>query len=389
LSQILDCSEWRQYRCPTGNRSAIAHRSEPAPPRCERQHALGAGPRLLPELAAEAEGFVAIANGQVVRDALGRDRRHARSALGLAADGTLILAMARQTPEGVSLPELAQFLQEQGAIAALNLDGGRSSSLDYRGDTFSGQGDASGQLARSFPLRSGDRRPRAPVQKPGFSPETHKFRPPTDKETGFFGLLTWGNRIGEGGLRCGDSVGGLGMTILTRSIAMSDTNLTDLAAAIATLEAMDAGSPVFPSAIQAAIAQLEAQRQRGNLQQLAGCWRLVWTSGSGRFLPRAWQCFDLATSDFANRLEFPLGYLSASSRFSYTPRQRLEFTVERIAVKFGSLQFGVPLGAWAKGWLQTTYLDGEWHLERGDRGGLALYRRDRSADEPPQRGTVI
>lgn len=170
---------------------------------------------------------------------------------------------------------------------------------------------------------------------------------------------------------------------------MSASEPTDLAAAIATLEAMDAGGPVFPQAIQAAIAHLEAQRQRGDQPQLAGCWRLVWTSSSGRFLPRALQCFDLATSSLANRLEFPLGYLSANSRFSYTPRQRLEFAVERIAVKFGSLQFSIPLGPWAKGWLQTTYLDGEWHLERGDRGGLALYRRDRAADAPPQRGTVV
>ncbi|NJK99187.1 MAG: phosphodiester glycosidase family protein [Spirulinaceae cyanobacterium SM2_1_0] len=153
LPQIFNRSEWRRYRCAEGERQAIAARTAAAPNGCRLQHALGAGPRLLPELAAAAEGFVATAGGQVVRDALGRDRPNARSAIGLTADGTLILAMASQEPAGVSLPELAAILEAQGAIAALNLDGGSSSSLYHQGKFYTGQRDADGNAVLR-PLKS-------------------------------------------------------------------------------------------------------------------------------------------------------------------------------------------------------------------------------------------
>jgi hypothetical protein len=36
----------------------------------------------------------------------------------------------------------------------------------------------------------------------------------------------------------------------------------------------------------------------------------------------------------------------------------------------------VPFGTWASGWLRTTYLDQELHIERGDRGGVSVYRKE-------------
>ncbi len=64
------------------------------------------------------------------------DEIHPRSAIGLTADGRLILATVdgRQPgwSTGVRLPELAEFMLSRGAVVALNLDGGGSTSLAIR-----------------------------------------------------------------------------------------------------------------------------------------------------------------------------------------------------------------------------------------------------------------
>ncbi|MGL4883926.1 MAG: phosphodiester glycosidase family protein, partial [Waterburya sp.] len=58
--------------------------------------------------------------------------------------------MVAQKPEeplnsGISLPELAKFLSSLGATKAMNLDGGSSASLYYRGQNFYGRVDKEGK----------------------------------------------------------------------------------------------------------------------------------------------------------------------------------------------------------------------------------------------------
>jgi hypothetical protein len=64
------------------------------------------------------------------------DEIHPRSAVGITADGRLILATVdgRETgvSEGVRLTELAELMLERGAVQAINLDGGGSSTLVAR-----------------------------------------------------------------------------------------------------------------------------------------------------------------------------------------------------------------------------------------------------------------
>ncbi|HEY6015076.1 MAG TPA: phosphodiester glycosidase family protein, partial [Candidatus Limnocylindrales bacterium] len=64
------------------------------------------------------------------------DEIHPRSAVGLTADGRLILATVdgRESgvSEGVRLTELAELMMERGAVQAINLDGGGSSTLVVR-----------------------------------------------------------------------------------------------------------------------------------------------------------------------------------------------------------------------------------------------------------------
>jgi hypothetical protein len=149
LEQILTRSEWRRYQCGETIRYDIARRGEPVPDGCQLSDALGGGPRLLPEIASVAEGFVDIVEGEIIRDALGSRRPNARSAVGITREGDMLLVMVAQLPDaptdsGMSLPALADFMKAQGIEEAMNLDGGSSASLYFRGEMVYGKVDGKG-----------------------------------------------------------------------------------------------------------------------------------------------------------------------------------------------------------------------------------------------------
>lgn len=137
MAQILNRSEFRRYDCPGGIRYDITVHD--APPDCTIHSALGAGPQLLPMDTSQAEGFTDYVDGVLVRDAIGSQRRNARSAIGIKADGTVIWLMVGQVTStgGMTLAELADLMATLGVQKALNLDGGSSSSM-YLADA--GQG---------------------------------------------------------------------------------------------------------------------------------------------------------------------------------------------------------------------------------------------------------
>ncbi|MCL6753914.1 phosphodiester glycosidase family protein [Nostoc sp. CCCryo 231-06] len=146
LSQIFNRTEFRRYSCgKTVRYDIVLHNASP-PAGCQLVDAIGAGPNLLPELTLAKEGFVDNANK---RDALGSNQPNARTAVGITRDGSVILVMVAQKPSapansGVSLPALANLMKSLGANKAMNLDGGSSSSLYYKGKTFYGKVDLEG-----------------------------------------------------------------------------------------------------------------------------------------------------------------------------------------------------------------------------------------------------
>ena len=168
LSHILNRTELRQYQCGDRRQYDFALHNDAIPSGCELVNALGGGPRLLPTMTAQQEGFVAEANGVVVRDALGSRQPNARTAIGITRDRSLLWVMVAQKPgiaaSGMTLQELAAFMQTLNVEQAMNLDGGSSSALYYQGKTVYGKLDASGKsIAR--PVKSvllvkqeGDRR---------------------------------------------------------------------------------------------------------------------------------------------------------------------------------------------------------------------------------------
>jgi hypothetical protein len=156
LDTILNRSEFRRYDCGGTPRYAITAHREPAPVGCVLKDAVGAGPQILPQDTAEAEGF----RDRTVsppRDALGSQSLNARSALGIKADGSLVLAMVAQvpgvSPSGLTLPEFAQLMADRGVVQALNLDGGSSSSLVFDGTVHYGRLNQAGEWVQR-PVKS-------------------------------------------------------------------------------------------------------------------------------------------------------------------------------------------------------------------------------------------
>ena len=60
-----------------------------------------------------------------------------RTAIGIKADGTYLFVVSdgrTDESEGLSLAELAEFMQSLGAETAYNLDGGGSSTMVFNGE---------------------------------------------------------------------------------------------------------------------------------------------------------------------------------------------------------------------------------------------------------------
>ena len=158
LSKIFNRAEFRRYSCGEETQYDIQPHFAPIPFNCTLKASLGGGPNLLPKDSSVAEGFIAYKDGEKIRDAIGSEGSNARSAVGITAAGDVILVMVAQQPEqplnsGISLPELANVLSELGAVKAMNLDGGSSSSLSYQGQTVYGRVDKEGNRIKR-PIKS-------------------------------------------------------------------------------------------------------------------------------------------------------------------------------------------------------------------------------------------
>jgi hypothetical protein len=159
LDAILNRSEFRIYNCDGAVQYDITPHLAPLAAHCNLRDAVGAGPQLLPVMTGHTEGFMADnAQGERVRDTLGSSEPNARSAVGIKADGTVVLAISTQLPDtttasGFTLTEMAAFMKKQGVEKALNLDGGSSTGLYFEGQTYFGRWEA-GNPPSERPIKS-------------------------------------------------------------------------------------------------------------------------------------------------------------------------------------------------------------------------------------------
>lgn len=107
----------------------------------EVRHVVCGGPRLL-------SGGLPDAADEGFSETL-RERRHPRTAVGLAPDGTVVLVVVDgRAPEhglGMTLRELAEELRRAGATDVLNLDGGGSTTLVVSGAVANRPSDEGGE----------------------------------------------------------------------------------------------------------------------------------------------------------------------------------------------------------------------------------------------------
>jgi hypothetical protein len=104
-------------------------------------HAIGGGPRLLTGSLVSDEGFTTTLVG----------RRHPRTALGVLGDSRLLLLVVdgRSPPHslGMTLVELALEMRRLGAVDAMNLDGGGSTTMVVSGRVVNLPSDETGERA--------------------------------------------------------------------------------------------------------------------------------------------------------------------------------------------------------------------------------------------------
>jgi hypothetical protein len=125
------------------------------------QDALGAGPMLL------MDGEIHITTDEEVFFGSSIPAVHPRTAAGRTADGALLLLVVDgRQPEsrGVSLEELAALMRDLGAVDALNLDGGGSSTLVVLGGLLNRPtgGDVEREVMSAFVTYCGNAQEAAP-----------------------------------------------------------------------------------------------------------------------------------------------------------------------------------------------------------------------------------
>ncbi len=104
---------------------------------------LQAGPQLLPRLTAREEAFVRSNGNGKHADSIGTYLKAARTACGITEAGEIVIACVegrrtKEFSEGLSLPDLADFMRRMGCLSAMNFDGGSSTTMVVKppnGDT--------------------------------------------------------------------------------------------------------------------------------------------------------------------------------------------------------------------------------------------------------------
>jgi len=108
--------------------------------------AIGGLPRIV------RDGRISIENQNEGGSESFTNNRHPRTAIGFNADTSrfyFVTVDGRQPgySEGMTLPELANFMRELGCVQALNLDGGGSTTMVARGQVMNRPSDATGERA--------------------------------------------------------------------------------------------------------------------------------------------------------------------------------------------------------------------------------------------------
>lgn len=135
IARILNRSEVRFMRDAAGKQVIrVTRHTTPLPHGMKLEHAIQAGPQLLPTQQAIDEAFIRTNHDGTDTDSISSLKPAARTAFGVSADGHAIIVCVAgkgQDPEstGITLEELASLMRNLGCVQAINFDGGASTTM--------------------------------------------------------------------------------------------------------------------------------------------------------------------------------------------------------------------------------------------------------------------
>ncbi|MBR6099046.1 phosphodiester glycosidase family protein [bacterium] len=151
LSKILNRTEFRVVECDNKYSFDITQHKTPVDFSCNIVESVQGGPMILPELRLEEEFFVVKdSDGKVIRESCSVLHKVARTILGIKDGNLHILIITDEHP--MDMYEVQALCKELGFEKAMGLDGGSSTSMDYKDQyhVISIKGDGAGRRLKSF-----------------------------------------------------------------------------------------------------------------------------------------------------------------------------------------------------------------------------------------------
>jgi len=132
MDKILNRTEFRVLECFDGYKTEISAHKNPVDFECQLVSAVQGGPLIYPQLQLEEEFFILKDDdGNIVRESASVLHRAPRTIVGLEGDKFIhFLIFTDNHP--VTLEEAAQYCKELGIDRAMAMDGGGSTSLNYK-----------------------------------------------------------------------------------------------------------------------------------------------------------------------------------------------------------------------------------------------------------------
>lgn len=150
LSKIINRTEFRIVECDNKYMYEIVSHNAPVDFACTVTESVQGGPLILPDLHLEEEFFIVREDGKVIRESGSVLHKTARTILGLKDDELHILIITDENP--MDMYEVQVYCKSLGLTRAMGLDGGSSTSMNYKNkySVISLKGDGAGRRLKSF-----------------------------------------------------------------------------------------------------------------------------------------------------------------------------------------------------------------------------------------------
>ena len=131
MKQILNRTEFRVLDCADEIKYDISSHNTRVPYRCKIKYSVQAGPLVYPDLRLKREYFLVTKGHEVLRDSIQALQRRPRTIIGIKNQDVYFIVATVQKP--LSLIEIQDICAELNLDKAMNLDGGGSTSVDFKG----------------------------------------------------------------------------------------------------------------------------------------------------------------------------------------------------------------------------------------------------------------